>query len=178
VLPAYDELGLVAPMAWPRVSATIMDLRSRRILEKNHLNLKDLFEGEERVFSRVSNAMPCSAPEKLANLLTDVERQLKGLDAVLLTDEAFVRETDACVEKVAYQIEKLKDRIEASDARKQEALRRQLRRACNSLAPNGRIQECELSGIHFLLRHSRALLPFLYKNLDINQFEHQLIPMD
>jgi len=79
---------------------------------------------------------------------------------------------------VVYQLERLRDRVNAADRNKKEVLRRHIFRACHSLAPGGKMQEGGLSGIQFLLRYSRSLLSFLYTNLDIMKFEHQLIPMD
>ena len=111
--------------------------------------------------------LPNSASEKLESLKLAVEAQLGALVYA-----------GSCKEKIVYQLEKLREHFEAARATKQQALRRQMRKACNFLAPNGRVQDMELAGIQIPLRYSRAGLRSLYGKLDILKFEHQLISMD
>ena len=52
-MPLFDYFGLQPPVVWPRVSATIMDARSRKLLEKYHLNLEELFAGPEALLHKL-----------------------------------------------------------------------------------------------------------------------------
>jgi uncharacterized protein YllA (UPF0747 family) len=176
-LPAFDAFGVFKPIAWPGSSCTILDARSRRTLEKYNLDLSSFLGGEEGILGKVNDA-PCPVSSKLDTLKVQVEQQMAELSPMALMSEDLARTRDSCMEKVVYQLERLRDRVNAADRNKKEVLRRHILRACHSLAPGGKMQEGGLSGIQFLLRYSRSLLSFLYTNLDIMKFEHQLIPMD
>jgi hypothetical protein len=61
---------------------------------------------------------------------------------------------------------------------RREAEQRQLDRTCNTLAPAGQLQEVILGTVHFLLRHTIALVRFLYEKLEVSSLEHQTLSVD
>lgn len=178
VLPVFDEIGFLRPLAWPQASATIVDARSRRILERYKLSIEQLYEGAEEAANRIRDAVPHSAPGKLDNLKLEVETRLADLGTLAPAGSKFAKTSDSCRRKIVYQLEKLARNCAAAGQRKEQAARRQLHKACNWLAPDRRAQERELAGIQIPLRYSRAGLRSVYEKLDILTIEHQLIPMD
>ncbi len=177
-LPIFDEALVPRPVAWPRSSATILDVRSRRILERYDLTLPRLYSGEEEVIKNILEVLPNSTPEKIKSLKLEVETRMAELAARVSTRSEFADSAKSCKEKIIYQLEKLQAQFEAAMQRKEQALRRRIHRACNFLAPNRRIQEMELAGIQIPLRYSRGGLRSLCEKLDVVKFEHQLIAMD
>jgi uncharacterized protein YllA (UPF0747 family) len=175
-LPVWAEVGLPRPLAWPQSSATLLDVRSRRILQRHNLSLRQLYSGEEEVMREMRGRMPGSAPGKLDSLKRTVEAQLAELES--LAGGEWSKAAHSSGRKIVYQLEKLREQFESALARKEQAVRRQVRRVCNFLAPNRRAQERELAGIQIPLRYSHTGLRSLYEKLDILKFEHQLIPMD
>jgi uncharacterized protein YllA (UPF0747 family) len=177
-LPVWDEAGLPRPMVWPQSSATIVDARSRRILQRYHLSIHQLYSGEREVISKIMDTMPRSAPEKLDRLISEVEAHMAELNALVPAGSEFAKTAGSCKGKLVYQLGKLRKHFAAATARRQQAVSRQIHKACNSLAPGRRVQERELAGIQIPLRYSLSGLRSLYEKLDILQFEHQLISMD
>ena len=108
----------------------------------------------------------------------EVEQHLEDLNGPGMDGRSFRKAKERSRKHVVYQIDKMKDRIDTSQQEKQEVMRRQIRRACGFLAPDGTSQESGLAGIGFLLRYSRSILSVLYDNLDIMKFEHQLIDLE
>jgi uncharacterized protein YllA (UPF0747 family) len=178
VLPAFDELDLTRPVAWPQPGATILDTRSCRTLEKYGLRIQELFSGESEVTGKVKRAISRSASSKLDDLAREVRHRMEVLGSLLPAGDDILVTRNSCMEKISYQIGKMRERFETACARKEEAAERRIRRACNLLAPEGQAQENGLSGILFLLRHSRSLLRLLYDKLDVLRFEHQLLSVD
>jgi uncharacterized protein YllA (UPF0747 family) len=178
MLPVFDELDLPKPMIWPQCSATILDAKSRRMLERFNLNLSRLFSGEEEIAGKIRDAMPRSASEKLDGLKSEMEKQMKEVNALGPAGSDFAKNAAVCGEKILYQLQKLRDHCADAGKRQETMMRRQIHRLCNSVAPNRRTQERELGGIQIPLRYSRAGLRSLYEKLDIVNFEHQLISMD
>ena len=73
---------------------------------------------------------------------------------------------------------RLKERFVISSRIRREAEQRRLSRAANLLAPAGQPQESLIAMLHFLLRHSIGLVSFLYENLNLSAFEHQVLSVD
>ena len=178
MLPVLDALDLPRPVAWPQTGATLVDVRSRRTLEKYGLGIRDLFSGEKEVTAKIKRTIPKSAPGRLKELALEAGLRMADLGGKLPPGDQIARTRDSCSERIIYQIEKLRERCEAACARKEAAAERQIHKTCNRLAPEGKTQESGLSGIQFLLRHSLSVLQLLYERLDLTKFEHQLISMD
>ena len=176
--PVSEAACFPQPIVWPQSSATVLDARSRRILERYRLTVDQLFSGEEAVARRIREAMPRSAFGKLGRLKAEVETQMTEAVALNPGGSALAKTVDACKQKILYQLQKLQEQCTAAEKRKEQVMNRQLRSVCNSLAPNRRTQEREIGGIQIPLRYSRSGLQFLCKELDIREFEHQLISMD
>ena len=172
------DRNLVGPMAWPQASATVLDSRSRRILDRYGLDLKRLYAGADAIITGILDAMPRGASEKLGKLKLETEERIAALNTLRPADGTLCGVADSERDKIVFQLDRLKGNFEAACKRKEEMVRRQISKTCNSLAPNGRIQERELGGIQMLLRYSCAALRPLYEKLDILSLEHQLIDMD
>ena len=178
-LPFFDELGMARPLAWPYSGATLADIRSRKIIDRYKLEMLDLFSGERSVIEHILNSnAAASVPAKLDGLKSDVEKTLSPLSGQKGSFDDFEKEKTSCRERVLYQIHQLHQRFESARRRREEAVSRQIHRTCNLLAPNGRIQEHELSGIYFLLRYTQSVLQYVYDRLNASTFQHQLILMD
>jgi uncharacterized protein YllA (UPF0747 family) len=175
-LPLLDNLNLVQPIAWPASSATVMDPRSRKTLERYNLRMSDIFAGEIESINKIKSDLPDS--ERFAGLQLEVERTITELDSLATADNEFLKFKNACKEKIVYQVEKMQKGLEAAISRRQQAAIRQVHRACNLLAPNRRLQERELAGAYFPLRYSGAVIRAFYERLDGMAIEHQLIEMD
>jgi uncharacterized protein YllA (UPF0747 family) len=173
--PQFDAPEWSRPIGWPAMSATILDSRSRKTLEKYNLSLGDLFAGEIEAVNKIQFCMP--DPDKLAGLQFEVEKAMTDLEGLVSAGDDFLKIRNLCKEKIVYQIEKLRKNLETAIFNKRQVAERRLHKACNFLAPNGYIQEREL-GVYFLLRYSSSVLGRLYAQLNAAVLKHQLIAMD
>jgi uncharacterized protein YllA (UPF0747 family) len=178
-LPVYGNLGMARPLAWPYSGSTLVDARSRKILEKYNLQISDLFSGEQNVVVRLLNSDAADAViAKLDGLRSDVEQCLSRIGVQTGASDEIEKEKDSCREKVLYQIRNLRQRFESARRVREEALSRQIHRACALLAPNRQMQEYGISGVYFLLRYSQSVLQYIHDRLNASTFQHQLIFMD
>jgi uncharacterized protein YllA (UPF0747 family) len=177
-LPVLEKSGLTVPIAWPQASATLVDARSRRILERYKLDLARLFSGEEEIIKTITSRFPSSAAEKLDSLKLEVERCIAGLKALDIPEHDLRKAAVSHQGRILYQLERLRRLTVAGHERRELAVNRRIRRVCNLLTPSRRLQEREFSGIHIPLRYSRDGLRFLSEKIDIRGREHQLIAMD
>ncbi len=178
IVGPYDFQAFPAalPAVWPSISATVMDSRSRKMLEKYNLGILELFAGEAEVMNKIQSGLPGS--DALSGLKVEVEQSMAELAGLVSASDELVQVKNTCKEKIIYQIEKLQKSIESAVSRRLQAASRQVHRARNLLAPNGCIQERELAGIYFPLRYSSAVFHRLYEQLDGMALNHQLITMD
>jgi uncharacterized protein YllA (UPF0747 family) len=175
----FPELQLCRPLAWPRVSATILDARSRKVLQRYGLCLGDLFAGPEALTENLMKRLVAqNTLNRLGNLEEELDKQLKELAGLVPSGDRLKTRIEKCRLRMAYQLEKLKTRFSDAQRQRREAIRRQVTRLCDSLAPWGRLQERELAGFQFIQRYSNALGKTLYEGIDPWKFEHQLIPID
>jgi uncharacterized protein YllA (UPF0747 family) len=178
-MPLFDYFGLQPPVVWPRVSATIMDTRTRKLLEKYQLRFEDLFAGPEALLQQLLDSkLHPDTVERFNTLRAEVEKRLSAVVAALPPeDKSLSPIVDTSRSKMLYQLGKLQERFEAARTLRKEAMTRQLDRLCKSLAPERQLQE-NIAGVEFLVRYSRTLLAELYDKIDVWNQEHQIISID
>lgn len=178
-LPGFDELGIVRPLVWPYSGVTLADTRSRKIIEKYGLQIFNLFSDERRVVEHILKPSAAdSVMTKLDSLKADVEQMLSEVGEQTGGSDDIEKDRDTCREKILYQIQNLRVRFESARRKREDAVNRQIHRACNLLAPKQRIQESEISGIYFLLRYTQTVLQSVYDRLNASTFQHQLLSME
>jgi bacillithiol synthase len=179
VMPLFDYFGLQPPVVWPRVSATIIDTRTRKILEKYQLRFEDLFRGPEALLQQLlDRKLNPDTVERFERLRAEVENRLGAVVAALPPeDKSLSPIVEASRSKMLYQLGKLQERFEAARTLRKEAMTRHLDRLCKSLAPERQLQE-NIAGVEFLLRYSRSLLAELYGKIDVWNQEHQAVSID
>ncbi len=177
--PILTDVGLASSLLWPRASATIVDARSRRIMEKYGIGLNDLFAGRPALLRKLgresSAAEAISRLEGLERLVEETLRRIR--DASPPGDGAGDISADT-ISKTLFQLEKLKERFAAASNLRREAVARQVDRLLNSLLPEGSLQEDLIAGLYFLLHNSSEFLRRLYDELDTRPFTHQLIHVE
>jgi hypothetical protein len=174
---AFDIAQQSVPLMWPQASATVVENRIRRILEKYSLDPARLYSGADALRKAMSIAMP----EAVIGQIDRMAAETQGKTRLLMEVNSGKRVSKAAVDarkKILYQLNRLKERFEAAGERRDLIVSRHLHRACNAMAPKGHLQEYELAGVQIPLRRSRAVLRSLYEKLDASNLEHQLIYLD
>ena len=171
-------LGRVTPVV-PRIFATLVEPRQAKLLERYQLTLPDIFRGPEKLRELVaSKALPESimksfdvAAEHLEQALAAIAGPLKKLDATL-ADAA-----EHAGSKMRYQIQSLRDKAARAESRKNTETQRHADELSTLLYPNKNLQEREVVGIYFLLKHGAALLQTLREKLNPDCPNHQVVPL-
>jgi len=171
----YQELlGHVTPVL-PRFSATLIEPKPQRLLDRYDLNFTDCFSPSlrevlaERTLPADLQAAFDKANVSLENSLADIRRALERLDPTL------VEAASRAGSKMQYQLEHLRAGAARAELRQSELLERHSEVLSNSLYPNKSLQEREIAGIYFLARYGGELLEQLYGNIHTDCLDHQLI---
>jgi len=169
-------LGRITPVL-PRFSATLVEAKPQKLLERYKLRVADLFHGPEETRRLLAErALPSGvqqkfdgvaqlAEQKVADLLNELER----------LDPTLVDAGKHALSKMQYQLEQLRSRAARAELRKNEEVARQADALSAALFPDKGLQERETSGIYFLARHGQTLLEELYRATQPRCPDHQII---
>ncbi len=172
----YEELlGRLTPVL-PRFSATLVEPRSARLLEKYHVTVRDVFSGEEHVRELLAT---CSLPAGLQSSFEHAEQalssSLQGIrDGLQTLDPTLVGAEERATSKMRYQLTRLRTRAARAELRRHEELSRHAAQLSHSLYPHKNLQERELAGIYFLARYGLGLLDELHTTMQTACLGHQI----
>ncbi len=180
----YPEFGRPLPVVLPRASFTLADRRQERLLQKYHLTLEDVWQGEERLRRKIAAAglgeHGGDGKETWAEHLDQAERALQEMFERLQRDVEPIDPTllDAARnahEKMAYQLERLRSKISRAALERSEILKRHEQELLRFLLPAGNFQEREVGGVYFLGRVGYELLDRLLGQISTRCSDHQFL---
>ncbi len=177
VLPALlSRLGLQQPRLWPQASVTILDTRSKRIMERYGIKLLELFQGPDAVMRRLPHeGMAEAGRQSMDQLTSRIEEILSELYGLVPAGDPLAAQVEDARKRMKYQVAKIRDLLVQASRSRREVMNRQITRVCNRLAPLGCPQELLLAGLNFTVRYSPVVLRILFRELEIRSAEHQLI---
>jgi len=177
-VPPADS-GPPGPVRWGRSSATLVDRRSGKTMEKYGLRLPQLLSGADAILALLHRPEGQDPIRRLQDLGRETSRILGSLSSAVPPDELkHKRALELSEARILYQLEKLSDKFSLGRNRKSSVMRTQILRLCNSVAPMGGLQERTLGLVHFVARYSTSCLRFLYSKLEPGFWEHQMVGIE
>jgi len=169
-------LGRVTPVL-PRFSATMIEPKAQRLLEKHELTVTDVFEGPEALRQQIaSKQLPRNLQAAFDSAKNSFEKNFSAVKSELeKLDKTLVDAADTCHSKMQHQLEKLYAQAARAEAQKGELVKRHAETLSQSLYPNKGLQERSIGGIHFLARYGQDILHQLYETIQSNCHDHQIV---
>lgn len=179
VIPMYKEFNLHQPIVYPRSSVTILESNLEKVLEKNNLEILDIFSEEEVLNEKIINILSDIKIEpafdesrKTMNELFDkLKNQIEELDPTLADA------VDKGRDRSFNNIDQLFDKAKKARERQHETALRQIEKTRTILFPNGNLQERELNFIYFAHKYGLDIIKWIFDQVLINKFEHQVIKL-
>jgi bacillithiol biosynthesis cysteine-adding enzyme BshC len=176
----YDEFGIPEPIIYPRASATIVEERIQKIIDKYKLRINDLFSDIEllkgRIATRISDFKTEDLYSNTAGTITESLTSLK--DGLASIDPTLVPALEHSLTKIHNILAILKEKTLAAQKRQHEIVLRQLEKAAGSVFPHSTMQERELNIIYFLNKYGLEFLRWLRGELITDRFMHQVIDIE
>jgi bacillithiol biosynthesis cysteine-adding enzyme BshC len=175
----YAWAGLPMPIIYPRASATLLERRVGRILEKQAMQIPDFEEDIEKLFRQVV----------LGNMETDVEAAFKKASAGLHqaineikpviegVDKSLVGSAEAARAAFMKEWAQLQGKVIKAEKGQHDVLKGQLERASSSLFPQGIPQERFLSPVYFLNKYGPDFFSGLTERFDLDTAQHQVLDL-
>jgi bacillithiol biosynthesis cysteine-adding enzyme BshC len=173
----YEELlGRVTPIL-PRLSATLLEPRIQRFLERYRLSPAETFRDPEHLRVLIAErALPGdvngsldAAAQSLDSSLTAIESSLRHLDPTL------VEAAERAGSKIRYQLDRLRERAARAQLRRSEETAAHAASLSNALFPQKEPQERVIGAMSFLGRYGTQLLLTLYDAAKTGCPDHQVV---
>jgi len=173
----YDYMNVNMPIIHPRAGFTIVESKVQRIIEKNDLELSDLTEHYERLFSRISKQ---SAPENLELLIessrSEIEATFEKLSSELIQiDPNLENVTESARKKIDQQINILREKAYQLQRSRNEIMRGQIKRACMNIYPDNKPQERVFNIVQYLVLYGMNFLDELMSVVDPKDVKHLIL---
>ena len=168
--PLYEAVNIPCPIVYPRASATIMEEKADKVL-------LDLLTDVEKVKEKVAGQVAdLNLDEVFGGTFLTVQESLEGIKQALRDiDPTLVGALENVSTKTLANIEGLKEKAIAAQKRQHEVSLRQIDKAASIVFPQSSFQERELNIVYFLNKYGMEFLRWLYGELKIDLFKHQVI---
>lgn len=179
ISPLYKIYDIKQPYIYPRSSATIVEKGAKSVLDKYSLGYVDIFTTEEEMISKIVSANSNANLEGLfQNAIEEITNTFEKLNSNLSdVDKTLPDLANKTLQRIDEAVNILKNKVLDAEKRKYETTIRQLTKVRNLLYPNTNLQERELNFIYFANKYGLDIIKWIYNELSINKFEHQILEL-
>lgn len=171
-------LGRVTPIV-PRFSATLVEPKIQKFLERYGIGLRDVLNGPEALRQELAaRSLPGElqaafdqANQALEGHLTKIREKLERLDKTL------VEAAQTAGSKMRYQLDRLYTQAARAELQKGEIIGRKADALSQALFPDKGLQERGIGGLSFLARYGLDLLHQLHDTMQTDCHDHQVLEL-
>jgi bacillithiol synthase len=177
VAVVYEKLlSRVTPVV-PRFSATLVEPKAQRLLERYGLGLPDLFHGPEKLREIIAGrTLPSDLQARFAETKGALEKSLAALrESLAKLDSTLVDAASNAEAKMQHQLSQLEGRAARAASLRNQVITGHADLLSSSLFPHKALQEREVAGVSFVARYGRGLLKNLYETIRCECHDHQVI---
>jgi len=171
-------LGRVTPIL-PRFSATVVEPKAQRLLEKHEITITDVFNGPEALRQQIAaKNLPRDLQAAFDAAKNSFDANFSAVkDRLEKLDKTLVDAAETARSKMQHQLEKLYAQAARAEALKGELVSRHAETLSQALYPNKGLQERTIGGIYFLARFGNELLHQLYDTINSSCHDHQIVEL-
>jgi bacillithiol biosynthesis cysteine-adding enzyme BshC len=161
----------------PRMSATLIESKIEKLLNKYELNLEDLFHGEIQLRDELAvKSLPAELKLDFERGRLAVEEAMQRISETLhKLDPTLVGAAKNAANKMRYQVGRLEKRASQAELRREEILSRHASMIENSLYPHKTLQEREIAGLYFFAKYGTVLIDRLIETAQNPCPEHKIV---
>jgi len=175
----YEKLlGRVTPVL-PRFSATIVEPKPQRILERYGLTLVDLFHGPEKVRERIAaQSMSGDLKQTFEDAKGSLDKCMRAIrESLTRLDPTLTDAAGNASAKMHHQLSQLEARAARAESLRNDVISRHADAVSSALFPDKVLQEREIAGASFLARYGMGLLSDVYQLIHTDCHDHQVVEM-
>ena len=175
----YDLLlGRVTPII-PRFSATIIEPKMQRLLEKHHIGVPEVMAGPDALRQQLAaRSLPQDLHAAFEAARASIDANVAKLKERLTTlDRTLLDAAETARSKMHHQLERLYSQTTRAEMLKGELVGRHADILSQALYPDKGLQERGIGGIYFIARYGRELLHTLYDSIHTDCHDHQILEL-
>jgi uncharacterized protein YllA (UPF0747 family) len=171
-------LGRVTPVV-PRFSATVVEPKVQRLLERHEVAVPDVFSGPDALRRQLAErGLPRDLQAAFEATKNSLDSHLDNVKKTLLKlDPTLVDAAETARSKIEYQLERLHSQAARAEAMKSELVKRHAEILSQALYPDKELQERGVGGIYFLARYGSELLRQLHNAIQSDCNDHQILEL-
>jgi bacillithiol biosynthesis cysteine-adding enzyme BshC len=165
------------PVAMPRAGFTILDNRSAKLMERNHLSLGDFFHGETPLKERIASGfVPPALAGRMRESAATVENAVARMRTELVAfDPTLAQALDRSARKINYQLAKMERKTGREAMRRDEYAARDAASLYGLIYPERHLQERLYSMLPFLAKHGLDLIGSIYEAIELECSDHRVM---
>jgi bacillithiol synthase len=173
----YRHFNVEMPPLFPRASATIMEKRIAKVMEKYQLTLSDAFGDFESVMKKaLAAASPENIPGEFEKITARVREVIAGLDTLIERVDPTLKGTlDSTASRMLHHLQHLEEKTTAAYRRKNEQVLLQTKKFQQSLFPNREMQERVLNFTYFYNKYGEEFVEMLFRELPGYARSHKVV---
>ncbi|MFQ5798208.1 MAG: bacillithiol biosynthesis cysteine-adding enzyme BshC [Bacteroidota bacterium] len=175
--PVYNYYDVTMPIVYPRSSATLLEEKVEKVLEKYQLQLVEFFGELENVSRKVIDQL---SEVDVNGLFTvagkQIDSSLNQLGFALnQVDQTLTGPLENSKSRMSSLVSILKEKTVEAQKKKHELALKQVQKAASLVCPNSTLQERELNIVYFLNKYGLEFVQWLTGEVQIDRFKHQVI---
>jgi bacillithiol biosynthesis cysteine-adding enzyme BshC len=173
----YQHFGIEMPPLFPRATATILERRIERVMEKYQLNFSDAFIDFEQVMKKaLAAANPENIPGEFEKTAADVKSSIERLEPLIARVDPTLKGTmDSTVSRIVYLLQHFEEKTTTAYRRKNEQVLQQTKKFQHSIYPNRELQERVLNFTYFYNKYGEEFVELLFRELPVYAKTHKVV---
>jgi bacillithiol biosynthesis cysteine-adding enzyme BshC len=173
----YDWADVPMPVIYPRASASLVESKVQKVLDKFDLDVSDCAEDTDRLFQQVVKAqMTVDVDAVFEEAASHFHRAVNAVkEPVSEVDRSLIPAVEATRAAFINAWNDLETNVLRAEKRQHDEIREQLAKARANLYPGGTLQERALSILYFLNKYSPHLVFTLQESLSLDTVSHQVV---
>ncbi len=173
---AYDYYEITMPVIFPRTSVSLVEKRVSAFLEKNDIDFPDLLNERSLSEKLIGKTDQTNIDDLFSTYLDELNSLNFGFANELeKIDKNMVNSIKNKFQKNLEIIEDFKKKFQDAQLRQNDANLQKMRSVINAIYPGSVLQERVYNITYFLNKYGPEFIEYLYNEIDINKFEHQVI---
>lgn len=173
----YQHFGVEMPPLFPRASATILERRISKLLDKYQLTVMDAFGDFEAVMKKaLAAANPENIPGEFEKVSAEVKDALERLDPLITrVDPTLKGSVEATVSRMLHHLQHLEEKTTTAYRRKNEQVLQQTKKFQQTIFPNHDLQERVLNFTYFYNKYGEEFIEMLFRELPGYARSHSVV---
>lgn len=175
----YESFRLPMPIIYPRKTITVIEKKIDKILKNYNLKVQDMWQNVDKIINEIAKKQIPKSIDKVFSVATShLEQDFKSIKQEIMAVEPTLKNsTDVTLRKINQQFKFLEKKILQASKKRNDIMTQQLHKTKNNLYPTNRLQERVLNIVPFLIKYSYSFIDKLYRAIDINNHDHQIIKL-